>query len=238
MGKREPPRPTVVLHSLLSALPLSLLLLAAGLGTACRTASPGPPPSSGGRGHSIERGIASWYGPGFAGRATASGEIFDPGELTAAHKTLPFGTLVRVLNLDNGREVTVRINDRGPFVRKRVIDLSRAAAEAIGMIGPGTARVELYAAGRSLVAEVVPARPGPFTIQVGAFQESWRAWQLRDELAAEYPRTEVASDAVWHRVRLGAFALRSEAEALARELAARGYEAVVVALSPGSPERP
>lgn len=88
-------------------------------------------------------GRASWYGPGFAGRRTANGEIFDPSQLTAAHKTLPFGTQVRVTNLNNGRSILVRINDRGPFKPGRIIDLSRAAAEQIGMIGSGTAPVQL-----------------------------------------------------------------------------------------------
>ena len=88
-----------------------------------------------------EHGIASWYGPGFAGRLTANGEVFDPSQLTAAHKELPFNTLVRVTNEDNGRSVVVRINDRGPFKPGRIIDLSRAGAEAIDMIGAGVARV-------------------------------------------------------------------------------------------------
>lgn len=90
-----------------------------------------------------QQGMASWYGPGFAGRRTANGEIFDPSQLTAAHKELPFNTLVRVHNLDNGSSVVVRINDRGPFISGRIIDLSRAGAEAIGMVGSGTARVRL-----------------------------------------------------------------------------------------------
>ncbi len=88
-------------------------------------------------------GYASWYGPNFAGRQTANGEIFDPSQLTAAHKTLPFGSYIKVNNLDNGMSVTVRINDRGPFKPGRIIDLSRYAAEIIDMIGPGTARVGL-----------------------------------------------------------------------------------------------
>lgn len=82
----------------------------------------------------IGRGLASWYGPGFHGRRTASGERFDMHGLTAAHRTLPFGTVVRVHSQVNGRTVDVRINDRGPYLRKRVIDLSRAAAEALGLI--------------------------------------------------------------------------------------------------------
>ena len=89
------------------------------------------------------QGIASWYGPGFYGHKTASGEKFTAKGLTAAHKTLPFGTMLRVTNIDNGRSVVVRVNDRGPFVRNRIIDLSKSAAEKIGMMGTGTARVEV-----------------------------------------------------------------------------------------------
>lgn len=94
-----------------------------------------------------EQGEASWYGPGFAGRPTANGEVFDPLQLTAAHPTLPFGTRVEVRNLDTGRSVVVRINDRGPFVGDRIIDLSRAAAEAIGLIASGVAPVRIVLAG-------------------------------------------------------------------------------------------
>lgn len=88
-------------------------------------------------------GVASYYGRAFAGRRTASGDVFDPTELTAAHRTLPFGSKVRVTNRRNGRAVVVRINDRGPFHGDRVIDLSRAAASEIGLVGPGSGRVEL-----------------------------------------------------------------------------------------------
>lgn len=90
-----------------------------------------------------EEGIASWYGRAFDGRPTASGEIFDSGALTAAHRRLPFGTLVRVIDVETGGEVVVRINDRGPYVDGRIIDLSRAAADSIGMIRAGTATVRL-----------------------------------------------------------------------------------------------
>ncbi len=90
-----------------------------------------------------QQGTASWYGPGFAGRRTANGEVFDPSQLTAAHKELPFNTLVRVTNTRNQMSVVVRINDRGPFVGGRIIDLSRAGAEAIGMVGSGVAPVTL-----------------------------------------------------------------------------------------------
>ncbi len=88
-------------------------------------------------------GIASWYGPGFHGRRTASGEIYNMYAYTAAHRTLPLGTYVRVINLENGKSVVVRINDRGPFKKGRIIDLSYAAAKKIGMLEKGTARVRL-----------------------------------------------------------------------------------------------
>ena len=107
-------------------------------------------------GRTLQRGLASWYGPGFHGRLTASGERFDMHELTAAHKSLPFGTQVLVHNPRTGKQVVVRINDRGPFVGGRVIDLSRAAADALGILGRGHDAVEL----REVVAsggEAVPA---------------------------------------------------------------------------------
>ena len=97
------------------------------------TPAPPPPPS--------QSGIASWYGPGFHGRKTANGETFNMDGLTAAHRWLPFGSWVRVQNMVNGRSVDVRINDRGPFIKQRIIDLSRAAAKALGL--GGTKQVEL-----------------------------------------------------------------------------------------------
>jgi len=104
----------------------------------CTAVRPTPPVTNG-----VQSGVASWYGPGFHGRRTANGEIYDQYELTAAHQTLPLGTRVMVTNLNNGRAVEVRINDRGPFVDGRVIDLSYAAARTVGMIGPGTAPVRV-----------------------------------------------------------------------------------------------
>ncbi len=108
----------------------------------------------------LERGQASWYGPRFHGRRTASGERYDMHALTAAHKTLPFGTVVRVRSLVTGREVEVRINDRGPFGPGRVIDVSRAAAEALGMLGLGVKDVLLLVPESTPVVEapVPPAR--------------------------------------------------------------------------------
>jgi rare lipoprotein A len=102
-----------------------------------------PPPMTTVSENWSDQGVASWYGPGFDGKRTASGEVYDMEEMTAAHKRLPFGTRVRVQNLDNGLRTEVRINDRGPFVDNRIIDLSMAAARDIQMLGPGTARVRI-----------------------------------------------------------------------------------------------
>jgi rare lipoprotein A len=106
----------------------------------CSTAPHRPVASAGAE---FERGKASWYGPGFHGKRTASGERFDMNALTAAHRTLPFGTRVRVRNVLNGREVVVRINDRGPLARDRIIDLSKAAAAALDVLQSGEAPVVL-----------------------------------------------------------------------------------------------
>lgn len=94
-------------------------------------------------GKAVDKGLASWYGNEYHGRTTASGEVFDQDALTAAHKKLPFGTVVRVTNLRNGRHVVVRINDRGPFIRGRIIDLSRGAARELDMIGEGVVPVRV-----------------------------------------------------------------------------------------------
>ena len=120
-------------------------------------------------------GIASWYGGKFHGRLTSSGEIFNTNDMTAAHKTLPFGTMVRVTNLDNGKSAIVKINDRGPFVEGRIIDLSRAAAEQIGMLGPGVARVSLTIISFATSAEL-------YAVQVGAFANEANAEKARAAL--------------------------------------------------------
>src|SRR5262245_23123224 len=125
---------------------MAAALAAAGCGSiVMREPAPKAPPAVGG----VRVGVASWYGPGFHGNRTANGEIYDQYELTAAHPTLPLGTRAMVTNMKNGRAVEVRINDRGPFVGGRVIDLSYAAARSIGMIGPGTAPVRVEVLGKA-----------------------------------------------------------------------------------------
>jgi rare lipoprotein A len=164
-----------------------------------------------------ETGLASWYGRKFHGRPTASGEPYDMHGLSAAHKTLPLQTWVRVQNLDNGRQMDLRINDRGPFVDGRIIDLSYGAARQLGVVGPGTARVKLTALGRR-VAAIQPGQPpayapmdyahGNFTFQVGAFKDPANAHRLRDRLAGAYPDVHVkayfhADHGQLYAVRLG-----------------------------------
>lgn len=219
---------------------LSLLLLAGLaavlLAVACR--SSGPPEARPVKPGHVERGIASWYGEPFHGRRTASGEVYDMHRFTAAHRTLPFHTRVEVTNLDNGQRVVVRITDRGPFVRGRILDLSYAAARKIGMIGPGTARVEIRvlepaAPGARTAALPDATDPDPafgYTVQVGAFQERRRAVELRDSLARRFPDVMVRRQGAWHRVQVGEFRERTAAAELARELARLDLPALVVGI--------
>ncbi len=146
-----------------------------------------------------QTGYASWYGPGFHGRQTANGERYNMHSMTAAHRILPMNTWVKVKNLDNGREVVVRINDRGPFVKNRIIDLSYAAAKKLGIVGPGTARVELVALSQSNrkgdrtsgLKPIPDLTRGDFYVQVGAFKSWYNANALKDKLSLLYKRVRV-----------------------------------------------
>lgn len=143
-----------------------------------------------------QQGIASWYGKEFHGKTTSNGEIYDMYSISAAHKTLPFNTYVRVHNLENNRKIDVRINDRGPFVSGRIIDLSLGAAKELGIVENGTARVRITALGMAkktkteygLVRTYHPVNyyRGNFTIQVGAFQAKANAENLREKLDKSY----------------------------------------------------
>ena len=150
----------------------------------------------------VQTGKASWYGRKFHGKPTASGDIFDMNKKSAAHKTLPLGTYVKVLNLSNKRQTIVRINDRGPFVKGRLIDLSYAAAKEIGLIGPGVADVKIVALGKEVgklkspqglkpVVEISDLEGGEFTIQVGAFKDKNNALRLADRLKVIFDYVEI-----------------------------------------------
>ncbi|MGB9698000.1 MAG: septal ring lytic transglycosylase RlpA family protein [Thermodesulfobacteriota bacterium] len=160
-----------------------------------------------------EVGLASWYGAEYHGRPTANGEIYDMYASTAAHRTLPFHTIVRVVNLENGKATKARINDRGPFIPGRIIDLSRKGAQEIGILTTGTARVSLEVIG--FTGKSPPSLEGTFTIQVGAFAEKENAWRLQERLQKRYDRVHIAlwenNNQRFYRVRVGSF--RTEAEA-------------------------
>ena len=163
--------------------------------------------------------------------------------VTAAHKTLPFNTIVKVRNLDNGRELDLRINDRGPFVRGRIIDLSYGAAKKLGVVGPGTARVELIAlgpdgslpgsgeTGRSI--EPIDYDTGRFTFQVGAFRDRSNAEFLRAKLDRAYQNAHIATHDTesgrYYRVRVGLFTSLEEAQKGEEILIRDGYDPIVVA---------
>lgn len=169
----------------------------------------------------VQTGLASWYGGKFQGRLTASGEVFDTNQLTAAHKELPFGTRVRVVNPENGESVVVTINDRGPFVENRIIDLSRAAADAIGISGLGVARVRLE------VLET-PPESSLHVIQIGSFSDPDNAEQLVAELQNKGIPVEVQrSDQGHHRVVLASVSTETLPE-YRRRLQEAGYPNVLV----------
>jgi rare lipoprotein A len=177
-----------------------------------------------------EAGTASWYGHPYHGRRSSSGEIYDMEKLTAAHRTLPFGTVVLVRDLDNGRTVTVRINDRGPFVEGRIIDLSHAAAREIQMIGPGTAQVRLRV---TALAEEVPG--SYFAVQAGAFRDRANADRRRQEIEKRYGPARLAlrngDPPVW-RVLVGHESTEAGAAALAERVKAEAGPAFVVRVDP------
>ncbi len=162
-----------------------------------------------------QRGLASWYGRDFHGKKTSNGEIYNMYAMTAAHKTLPLGTYVRVHNLENNRSIVARINDRGPFVRGRIIDLSYAGAKDIGIVGPGTARVEVVALGRREASAAGAAKTyiqddyysGNFTFQVGAFLDRENAERLRRKLDRTYKNAHISEYDnglnTFYRVRVG-----------------------------------
>jgi rare lipoprotein A len=193
-----------------------------------RRAPPAPPPPIG----TTETGAASWYGKPYDGRQAANGEIYDMEKLTAAHRTLPFSTWVRVENVANGKSVNVRITDRGPFVGERIIDLSHAAAREIEMIGPGVANVRVV-----VIQNPEAPEPGVFAVQVGLFRSRENAERLQARLIALYGTANVVEregSVPLYRVLAGALSTPEAAEELAIRI--RGAisvpEAYVVRLDP------
>jgi rare lipoprotein A len=173
----------------------------------------------------VQYGVASWYGSDFHGRPTSSGEIFDMYQLTCAHNTLPLGTLVMITNLENGRSLELKVNDRGPFVKERVIDLSYAAAQILGIWEKGTAFVKVEVIG-PLIEQIQR-----FTLQVGSFIDETNAQKLADELRKKFENVYVTTVETitqkYHRVRVGQFETRESALVMAEKLSQMGFKVLV-----------
>lgn len=187
----------------------------------------------------VQRGIASWYGTKFHGRKTSSGEVYNMHAMTAAHKTLPIPVYVHVKNLDNGRSIVVKVNDRGPFIDGRIIDLSYAAAKKLGVDGPGTANVEISVleAGESVPGKSVRTLPlveledreTPLFIQMGSFASEANASMLVQNLHdANESSARISSlqtdNGLYFRVRVGPLYDIDEANAVVRRLMDKGFQ--------------
>jgi rare lipoprotein A len=183
-----------------------------------------------------EQGLASWYGKDFHGRKTSNGETYDMYAMTAAHKTLPMNVHLKVTNLNNGQSTVVRVNDRGPFIKSRIIDLSYSAAKQLGVVGPGTAPVRIEALGyqEKVKAGSAPSyrQPdsydvGPFMVQVGAFTVKENAYRLAEKLKKQYGTSAVAEGWVdgrkFYRVRVGLYDHIALAEEALSGMEANGF---------------
>ena len=173
----------------------------------------------------VQQGIASWYGKDFHGKQTSSGEVYDMYQFTCAHNTLPLGALVMVTNLENGRSLELKVNDRGPFVKDRIIDVSYAAAQMLGMWEKGTASVKVEVIGSA------PELVQRFTLQVGSFVDETNAQRLAEQLRKSFENVHVATVETltqkYHRVRVGQFDTREAALVMAEKLAQMGFKVMV-----------
>jgi len=180
----------------------------------------------------VEEGNASWYGVPFNGHRTSDGEVYNMYDFTAAHRTLPFNAVLSVTNMANGMQTQVRINDRGPFVAGRIIDLSYSAAKAIGLIGPGVATVRLEMLSGS------DPNIGSFSVQVGAFQVKDNADRLRAKLSTAYSPVMIQNYdsplGAFYRVRVGRLPSVAAAQQLALQLSGQGFVPFVVRLDDAS----
>lgn len=177
-------------------------------------------------------GMASWYGDKEHNRKTASGERFNKNAYTAAHRTLPFGTMTRVTNLRNGKDVVVKINDRGPFIRGRIIDLSYAAAKSIGLVRSGVTKVKVDVLSSESTRESSYFKP-LYTVQVGSFSSEVNAVSVREDLNSlidnevRIEKVRIRGD-TYYRVRAGMFGSKNDAEKLNHRLNSHGYRGKVM----------
>jgi len=182
-----------------------------------------------------QEGVASWYGKDFHGKKTSNGDTYDMYAMTAAHKTLPLGVYVKVKNQDNGRETVVKVNDRGPFVKNRVIDLSYAAAKQLGYDNVGTARVRIEALGyrgegtpdKEKYREPESYDSGNYSVQVGAFKDYQNAKRLCEEMKKLFGFSDVRSAIVngelFYRVQAGKYTSLEKAEEAEKNFVDQGY---------------
>jgi rare lipoprotein A len=187
--------------------------------------------------HSVNKftqtGIASWYGRHWHGRLTASGERYNMYAMTAAHKTLPLGSYVHVKNLDNGKTAVVRINDRGPYVRGRIIDMSYAGAQKIGIVETGTARVRITLLSENkddfeMNGRKIDLDKGIFYIQIASFTDKNNAYRLKKRLNKAVIQKAYINGKTFYRVRISGFKSRKKAEKYLRKIGYKFPQAYVV----------
>jgi len=181
-----------------------------------------------------ETGVASWYGEKFHGIKTANGETYNMYAMTAAHTTLPMPSIVQVTNLENGTSIRVRVNDRGPFVKSRLIDLSYAAAKALGVIKHGTAKVRvqtLHTPNQAVLSQVGIRAEQPY-VQIGAFGDKSNARGVMQQVNQRYekasPKLHIQDAAGVYRVRIGPLASLQQAENVLRDVQGFGYAAAMI----------
>lgn len=217
---------------------LFIFLLLSSCGTTKRGSKPGTdsstPISSASsslptkKGQLIETGVASWYGPNFNGRLTANGETFDMNEISAAHRTLPFNTEVIVENLDTGKSIRVRINDRGPYAKDRIIDLSKGAAQAVDMIGPGTANVRVFLVKGDLKnSRVTDLKVPTYTVQLGSYNALVPAQTQSKKIKGSRVETLELNTGTVFRIYFGIYKDRSKAEKEMKSLKRKGFNGFV-----------
>ncbi len=207
---------------------ISFFVLATFILSSCGVTKRGADFSSSENARVIETGVSSWYGPNFDGKLTANGEVYDMHGVTAAHRTLPFGTILLVENLDNGKTVQVRINDRGPYAKDRILDLSKGAAEQIDMIGPGTARVRLYLLEGDLEnSRITDIKVPTYTVQLGSFQDRNEAEKQSSKVEGSFVETVEVNKQTFYRVYVGSFTDPDEAQKEMQRLNRIGYAGFV-----------
>lgn len=180
----------------------------------------------------VQTGVASWYGEDFQGKTTSNGEKYDMNGMTAAHKTLPLGVFIRVKNADNGREAVVRVNDRGPFVKGRILDLSYAAAKTLGIDVAGTAWVKVEALGyrvngTNTYTAAANYETGSYTVQIGSFRDPRNAERLSEEMKKLFGFSEIrmttVNSTIFYRVYAGKYSSLKDAENAEHEFCDHGY---------------